>query len=102
MWFCGLDKAFRHGDIENILATLAKTTGKVAGGGGLLGFASSVLSSGSGGSKFDKGDIKKVYFVSLSFSYMIAAVSLNDSPGKLAQRLFASKPWGGINWKQNI
>lgn len=54
-----IDRAFRHGDIENILSEIAKT----AAGGGILQFAHSVLASGSGGSKFSKADIKKVYFV---------------------------------------
>ena len=57
------DKAFRHGDIEEILTEIAKTAGRVAGGGGLFGFATSVLSAASGGSKFSKDDVKKVYFV---------------------------------------
>ncbi|KII94013.1 hypothetical protein PLICRDRAFT_412726 [Plicaturopsis crispa FD-325 SS-3] len=56
------DKAFRHGDIEDALANLAKTVGHAAGGGGLLGFAQSVIKTASGGSKFNKGDINKVYF----------------------------------------
>ncbi|KLO15072.1 Het-C-domain-containing protein, partial [Schizopora paradoxa] len=55
------DKAFRHGDIENILATLAKTAGR-AHGDGLMGFATSLLSAAAGGSKFSGSDIKKVYF----------------------------------------
>ncbi|KAL4251519.1 von Willebrand factor A domain-containing protein 7 [Abortiporus biennis] len=56
------NKAFRHGDIENILSELAKTAGNVAGGGGLFGFAQSVLSAASGGAKFSKEDVKRVYF----------------------------------------
>ncbi|KAI3622000.1 heterokaryon incompatibility protein het-c [Moniliophthora roreri] len=56
------DKAFRHGDIENILSEVVKHAGRAAGGGGLLGFAKQVLDSTSGGAKFNKGDIKKVYF----------------------------------------
>ncbi|KAJ7805214.1 Het-C-domain-containing protein, partial [Mycena olivaceomarginata] len=44
------DKAFRHGDIENILSTLAKSAGHAA------------ATSGPGGPKFTSGDIKKVYF----------------------------------------
>ncbi|KAF8921834.1 heterokaryon incompatibility protein Het-C-domain-containing protein [Mucidula mucida] len=56
------DKAFRHGDIENILETLVKYAGHASAGGGLLGFASQVLKTASGGSKFSKSDIKKVYF----------------------------------------
>ena len=72
------DKAFRHGDIENILETLAKTVGGGGGGagamaaaltgGGLLGFAKTVLKQASGGSNFSKSDVKKVYFVSASGS----------------------------------
>jgi hypothetical protein len=61
---CFLDKAFRHGDIENILETLSKTSGAAIGGSGLLGFASSIMKQASGGSKFSKSDVKKVYFVS--------------------------------------
>ena len=61
-------KAFRHGDIENLLAELAKTVGHVSsGGGGLLGIAQSVLSaaaSGGEGAKFSGEDVKRVYFVS--------------------------------------
>ncbi|KAJ6541906.1 heterokaryon incompatibility protein Het-C-domain-containing protein [Mycena capillaripes] len=62
------DKAFRHGDIENILSTLAKAAGHAAashGGGNLFGFAKSLIqsaTSGPGGPKFSSGDIKKVYF----------------------------------------
>ncbi|KAA1471379.1 Het-C-domain-containing protein [Dentipellis sp. KUC8613] len=57
------NKAFRHGDIENILTEVAKAAGKGAAGGGILSIASSILSGGSsGGKKFNKGDVKKVYF----------------------------------------
>lgn len=64
-----LEKAFRHGDIESILETLAKTAGNVGGGGGgLLGFAASVLSTATGGAKFNRMDIKRVYFVSRTFT----------------------------------
>ncbi|KAK0208698.1 Het-C-domain-containing protein [Desarmillaria ectypa] len=56
------DKAFRHGDIENILETVVKSAGRAATGGGILGFAKKVMDNASGGSKFNKGDIKKVYF----------------------------------------
>ncbi|KAG6879454.1 hypothetical protein C0992_002585, partial [Termitomyces sp. T32_za158] len=55
-------KAFRHGDIESILENLVKTAGGMAAGGGLLGFASSVIKQASGGDKFTKSDVKKVYF----------------------------------------
>ncbi|PIL31522.1 hypothetical protein GSI_06224 [Ganoderma sinense ZZ0214-1] len=55
-------KAFRHGDIEGIIAELAKATGHVGGGGGLLDFAQSVLSAATSGSKFSKEDVKRVYF----------------------------------------
>ena len=57
------EKAFRHGDIESILANLAKVAGSSHHGGGLLGFASSILSEAAGGQKFNKMDIKRVYFV---------------------------------------
>ncbi|KAG6846066.1 hypothetical protein H0H87_006430 [Tephrocybe sp. NHM501043] len=56
------DKAFRHGDIESILETLVKNAGGLATGGGLLSFAHSMLQQASGGAKFTKSDIKKVYF----------------------------------------
>ncbi|EIM92702.1 Het-C-domain-containing protein [Stereum hirsutum FP-91666 SS1] len=62
------EKAFRHGDIENILTEVAKSAaaagGSAAMAGGLLGFAKNVLSGqgGSGGAKFSKSDVKKVYF----------------------------------------
>lgn len=58
-------KAFRHGDIEDILTELAKSVGHAGGGGGLLGIAASVLgaASGSSGAKFTKEDVKRVYFV---------------------------------------
>ncbi|KAH9968682.1 heterokaryon incompatibility protein Het-C-domain-containing protein [Russula dissimulans] len=56
------NKAFRHGDIENILTEVAKTVGGLATGSGMLQFAQSIMAVGPSGSKFDKGDIKKVYF----------------------------------------
>ncbi|KAJ3901562.1 Het-C-domain-containing protein [Lentinula edodes] len=56
------DKAFRHGDIENILEQVLKNAALAAGGTGLFGFAKQAFQNVSGGSKFDKGDIKKVYF----------------------------------------
>ncbi|KAI0068034.1 Het-C-domain-containing protein [Artomyces pyxidatus] len=56
------NKAFRHGDIENILTEVAKTVGKGASAAGFLSFAQSILNSGAGGTKFNKGDVKKVYF----------------------------------------
>jgi hypothetical protein len=59
-----IDKAFRHGDIENILTNIAKTAGGLVTGGGILQFAQSVVAAGSGGSKFSKNDVKKVYFAS--------------------------------------
>ncbi|KAF5310722.1 hypothetical protein D9619_007668 [Psilocybe cf. subviscida] len=56
------DKAFRHGDIENILETLVKSAGGAATGG-FLGFsASALIRRATGGAKFNKGDVKKVYF----------------------------------------
>ncbi|KAJ6486163.1 Het-C-domain-containing protein [Mycena vitilis] len=63
------DKAFRHGDIENILSTLAKSAGHAAAANAnsdnLFGFAKNLIksaTSGPGGPKFSSGDIKKVYF----------------------------------------
>ena len=41
-----------------------KSVGGASAGGGLLGLASSVLSSVKGGEKFSKMDVKRVYFVS--------------------------------------
>ena len=36
----------------------------MAAGGGLLGFASSMIQQATGGDKFTKSDVKRVYFVS--------------------------------------
>uniref|UniRef100_A0A8H7XZN1 Heterokaryon incompatibility Het-C n=1 Tax=Psilocybe cubensis TaxID=181762 RepID=A0A8H7XZN1_PSICU len=58
------DKAFRHGDIENILETLAKSAGGAAVGSGLFGkFASSLIDRVKGGSNFSKSDIKKANLI---------------------------------------
>ncbi|TFL06149.1 heterokaryon incompatibility protein Het-C-domain-containing protein [Pterulicium gracile] len=54
-------KAFRHGDIENVLEELSKGAGGAAAGAGILGFAKSMLDKASG-NKFTKNDIKRVYF----------------------------------------
>lgn len=72
------DKAFRHGDIENILETLVKSAGGAASGG-LLGFsASSLIRRATGGKKFNKSDVKKVYFVNQDISLQVfIAVILN-------------------------
>jgi hypothetical protein len=40
-----------------------KSAGGAAAGGGLLGFAHSMIQQAAGGAKFSKSDIKKVYFV---------------------------------------
>ncbi|EKM61451.1 uncharacterized protein PHACADRAFT_248072 [Phanerochaete carnosa HHB-10118-sp] len=57
------DKAFRHGDIENVLAELAKTAaGGAVAGASLFGFTQSIFNAATGGSKFSKEDVKKVYF----------------------------------------
>ncbi|KAF5374984.1 hypothetical protein D9758_000521 [Tetrapyrgos nigripes] len=56
------DKAFRHGDIENILSECLKSAGGAAVSGGLLGFAKKMVDNAKGGSKFSKSDVKKVYF----------------------------------------
>ncbi|KAI0692980.1 heterokaryon incompatibility protein Het-C-domain-containing protein [Cytidiella melzeri] len=56
-------KAFRHGDIENVLEELAKTVGAAAGGASLMGFAQALFNAGSGGgNKFSSSDVKRVYF----------------------------------------
>ncbi|KAK1218701.1 hypothetical protein PQX77_018600 [Marasmius sp. AFHP31] len=73
------DKAFRHGDIENVLAELAKSAGGAATGGGLLGFAKKVLDKSSGGSKFDRSDIKRVYFGNWLRDYSQASASSLES-----------------------
>ena len=58
-----IGKAFRHGDIEDILTQLVKTAGYAAvGGAGLLSVTHSFL--GKGSQKFSKEDVKRVYFVS--------------------------------------
>ncbi|EJD42358.1 heterokaryon incompatibility Het-C [Auricularia subglabra TFB-10046 SS5] len=54
------DKAFRHGDIENVISDLVKIAGGAAGGG-LFSFARSIVGS-SGGKRFSKEDVKKIYF----------------------------------------
>ena len=82
---CVAGKAFRHGDIESVLENLAKTAGR-PGGGSLLGFAASVLSSATGGKKFNRMDIKRVYFVrELQGIRTLRANYL--SQGELASRL---------------
>ena len=87
-------KAFRHGDIEDILSELAKTAGHAVGGGGLIGFAQSVLSAASGGAKFSKEDVKRVYFVSIIYHFTcFFLVFTRYTTGKLAQRLFTSTQW---------
>lgn len=75
LYLTGLDRAFRHGDIENILSQLAKTVGGAGGGGGLLGLAETMLNAAAGGdgSKFTKGDIKKVYFVRIFAPVQVAS-----------------------------
>lgn len=81
-----IDKAFRHGDIESILENLVKNVGGPAiGGGSLLGFASSVFKAASGGSKFNKMDVKRVYFVRFYISAIFIGLSQYlISTGKLA------------------
>lgn len=84
------DKAFRHGDIESVLEKLAKTASRTSiGGSGIIGIAASVIKAAAGPSKFSKGDIKKVYFVSIDVAIAIVSMS-NQFTGKLAARLFAS------------
>ena len=38
-------------------------SGGFGGGGGILGLATTVLAAATGGAKFSKGDVKKIYFV---------------------------------------
>jgi hypothetical protein len=58
-------RAFRHGDIENILENVAKVVG-MAGSGGLLSMAKSLVEGSVGGGKtFSRSDVKHVYFVSV-------------------------------------
>ncbi|KIY69371.1 Het-C-domain-containing protein [Cylindrobasidium torrendii FP15055 ss-10] len=56
------DKAFRHGDIENVLSELTKYAGHAASGSGLLKLASKMVQKASGGNKFSREDVKRVYF----------------------------------------
>jgi hypothetical protein len=73
-----LAKAFRHGDIENVLEELAKNVGGAAGGASLIGFAQALLNSGSGGgSKFSHADVKRVYFVSLVSEHDVRILNEN-------------------------
>ena len=77
--FISAEKAFRHGDIEGVLAKLAKTAGGAAASGGLLGFASSVLSAAKGGEKFGRMDVKRVYFVRRQYIYKVIYLMLHTS-----------------------
>ncbi len=51
------NKAFRHGDIENVLEEVVKS----AAAGGFLALAKQALAKS--GPRFSREDIKKVYFV---------------------------------------
>ena len=64
-------KAFRHGDIEDILSELAKTAGHAAASGGLMGLAQSVFSAATGGSKFSSSDVQRVYFVCCDCAFIM-------------------------------
>lgn len=84
------DKAFRHGDVESILENLVKHAGGPALGGGLLGFATSVIKTATGGAKFNKLDVKRVYFVCFElYSLCILLISRFFFAGKLASGLLA-------------
>jgi len=83
-----IDKAFRHGDIENVLQELVKCVSAGIGGGSLLRIASSVLQEVTGGSKFSKSDIKKVYFVSNDCVSIYNKINFSSS-GKLVERLLS-------------
>ena len=96
-----IGKAFRHGDIEGILSELAKTAGHAVGGGGLIGFAQSVLSTASGGAKFSKEDVKRVYFVSIldhftCFFLVIYSVSYRETGSEIIHK-YAMGSDNGIN-----
>lgn len=59
------DRAFRHGDIENILENIVRWKGSSTAAGGILGAAIGILSAGGiGEKKFTKADVQRVYFVS--------------------------------------
>lgn len=65
-------KAFRHGDIEDILSELAKTAGHAAASGGLMELAQSVFSAATGGSKFSSSDVQRVYFVCHDCAFFVS------------------------------
>jgi len=80
-----VEKAFRHGDIENILSDVVKAAAHAhSSGGGLLGFAKKIASEVSGGKKFSKKDIKRIYFVSCHPLVSSRHPSLDSRLGKLA------------------
>ena len=53
-------KAYRHGDIEDILAEMLIRTAASAGGAGVLGFVKNI--AGMGQQKFSSLDVKRTYF----------------------------------------
>lgn len=69
------DKAYRHGDIENVLSEVAKTSVSPLGssGGSVFGLAQVLLSAERGSSNFTSDDVKRVYFVSYSTAKIICA-----------------------------
>ncbi|KAG8716996.1 hypothetical protein FRC09_014920 [Ceratobasidium sp. 395] len=58
------DKAFRHGDLESILSTLAKNVPGGLGGGaaGVIAGVAKMALRGGRGDKFTSLDVKRVYF----------------------------------------
>ena len=60
------------------------------GGGGLLGFAKNVISAATGGAKFSKEDVKRVYFVCDVVERAMWCFLISGT-GKLASRLLPGK-----------
>ena len=67
-----------------------KAVGHSHGGGGLLGFAKNVISAATGGAKFSKEDVKRVYFVCDVVEQAMRSVLIFGT-GKLASRLLPGK-----------
>ena len=68
------DKAFRHGDIEEILPTLLKNV-HLGGSEGLWGILKAILTFGMAGGlngvRFGRTDVDRIYFVSRGMSRVI-------------------------------
>jgi len=96
-WGCLLDKAFRRGDIESVLENLAKQAGHAGLGGGLLVLASSIISPTSGGPKFSKMDVKRVFlnYCLVSLSYCKGNWLKDYSQVGLNRQVSLITPWRG-------